>query len=117
MEIVSSTASSRTDVCLSVWSDWNEYETSAFLLVATPPVYAYHSYEERSDGPALVRENAVAGNNNKNSHWFITNQPWTTQFEIALRITYIQVKTPIPNILKKYSNYVESKWHENFVPK
>lgn len=53
-------ASRRPEFYLSVGYDWYDYEASAFLLVATPPVYAYHSYEEIADGQAMVKAIAVA---------------------------------------------------------
>lgn len=59
MEIFSFTASRGPEFYLSVWSDWHEYEVSAFLFVVTPTVHAYHSREESAEGQAKVQAVAV----------------------------------------------------------
>lgn len=38
-------ASRRSDAYLSVGPDWGNYEASEFILLETPPVYDYYSYE------------------------------------------------------------------------
>lgn len=60
LESFSVEASRRPDFYPSAGPDLRHYDTSAVLIFATPPVYAYYSYKEGADGQALVQEVGVA---------------------------------------------------------